>query len=319
MQPYIQSDCSVGDAISLAIRHCRRDIRFLIGKLWWPSVIELIGKVFFLLCGQTLIASSHTHSWAPLLNAAGLFLIGLTFGGPAEVWMTVRQLAYVRMTILKVDSYQAAMNQVRNRSWAVVAIVVFFYILLFVWGLLSGLGLALSATVMGFISAPPMMNIVVLFGLFAFIFIALVVFLLPLSLVFAVLACEDMGIFESFGKAVSMTAKKFIRVFSFSVLIMFVYLAISFALSSAVQVLYGIEYMRAGVYSGMKTAADVHVPLYVQVIGCVWQSVISMFISPILFLSSGFFYYALRTKDEGLDLMEGVGALRLPPGTTRRL
>ncbi|MBX9695393.1 MAG: hypothetical protein K2Z81_23615 [Cyanobacteria bacterium] len=310
----IQHDCSIGDSISLAIRNCRKDVRFLIKQLWWPSVIELIGKVLFMLASQKALEVSHyaTPQLDILFQIMGLFLLGILFAAPAEVWMTVRQLAYVRMLVLNLDDYEKAAAQVHNKFWAVIVYVILFYLEIFIWVFLNGFVMAVIMTVLGFVTAPPAVNVIVLLGIVAFFFVSLFLLFMPLSLVFAVLACEDQGIFDTLGKATSLTFKKLPRVFAFSIVLLLVFLAVHFALTSVVQVIYFIEYMRAGVYSGQRMAAEVQLPLYAQVIGCAWQSITNMFSMPMLFVSSGFFYYSLRTREEGLDLLSGVNALRTP-------
>jgi hypothetical protein len=67
--------------------------------------------------------------------------------------------------------------------------------------------------------------------------------------------------------------------------------------------------MKAGVYTGKKHAGEIQMPLYVQIIGGSWNSIIYMYLMPVFFLASGYYYYSLRMRLEGLDISNGIELL----------
>ena len=58
-------------------------------------------------------------------------------------------------------------------------------------------------------------------------------------------------------------------------------------------------------------AATQGLPIQWQIFVAFWETVIEMVTQPILFLAFGFYYYDLRLRNEGVDVLESLEALKL--------
>lgn len=293
---------SIGDCVSVAVRQCRRDLRFLMGKLLVPSIVELFGKVFLVVGMRDLLAAIKNGS-SDLPMAILSFSIGFVICIPAEVWLTMRQLAYVRMTVNKTEDYSQAAKEVRGKFWAVIVYAILFYFTfitwIFVWGLLIGISVGIMRV------NPTLLVVVVplILVLTAFSVITLIILFLPLTLLFVVLACEDKNIFGSLMRSYKMTFSRFPQTLGFSVTLLATWFFLDIALTSALQVLYGFEYARSGIYSGKASAAsELEIPIHLQILSSVWNSIVFMYLMPMFYMASGFFYYSLRMREEGMDI-----------------
>jgi hypothetical protein len=106
-----------------------------------------------------------------------------------------------------------------------------------------------------------------------------------------------------------MTFKRLFPTAGFCCVLFVTWMALFLALTSVLQIFYGAEYMKAGVYTGKKHAGEIQMPLYVQIIGGSWNSIIYMYLMPVFFLASGYYYYSLRMRLEGLDISNGIELL----------
>jgi hypothetical protein len=304
----VENLLSIGDCVSLAVRQCRRDIRFLASKLLWPSVVELFGKLFLVYGARILLVALRGGPQSDLIQAIILMLVGFVICIPAEVWLTMRQLAYVRMIVNRGDDYDLAYKQVRHKFWAVIVYALMFYFAFFIWvfcwaflfGILSFIAKATSA---GIFIVPLILAMMVIAGT------TLLILMLPLTLVFVILACEDRGFFAILGRSFKMTFKRFFPTIGFCCALFVTWISIYMALTSVLQVFYGIEYAKNGVYTGKKVASEIQMPLYVQLVSGAWNSIVYMYLMPMFFVSTGFFYYSLRMREEGLDLSHAVEKL----------
>jgi hypothetical protein len=269
-----------------------------------PSIIELVGKLF-LVSGARLFFMSLRGGGIPTgdsMQSLILTTIGFAVCIPAEVWMTMRQLAYVRMLVNPGTEYDTAYKQVRHKFWAVVLYAIGFYVAffmwVFIWAFLFGIAgfLAKSSSGVGVFMLPVILGMMVVAG------ISLVLILLPLTLVFVVLACEDKGFFAIIARSYAMTFKRFFPTVGFCIALFVTWLSVYMAMTSVLQIFYGAEYMRRGVYTGKTTAGEVQMPLYIQVIGGTWNSIVYIYLMPVFFVASGYYYYSLRTREEGLDM-----------------
>ncbi len=294
---------SIGDCVSLAIRQCRRDIRFLMSKLLLPSIIELFGKIFLVWGMRVGLTALKDSSHSGDLPAAGIaFVVGFLICVPAEVWLTMRQLAYVRMTVHKLESYDQAAKEVRNKFWGVITFAIGFYFTfvtwIFTWALLFGIvsGVTKFNPSLALLMVPVLLVMMVVAGA------SLIVLFLPLTLLFVVLACEDKNIFQSLLRSYKMTFSRFFPTVAFAITLLVTWFLLDLALTSALQVFYGFEYYRNGIYAGKALASDVQFPMYLQVISSVWNSIVFMYLMPMFYMASGFYYYSMRMMEEGMDM-----------------
>lgn len=304
---------SIGDSIGLAVRQCRADLRLLVSKLFWPSVLQLIGKVLLVWASQIFLLASEggaTPTLSTSMQALAIGIPGLLFTVPAELWLTLRQLAYVRVVVLKKETYEEAAKVLRPRVWSIIVYVAIFYVILFLWGILSALMLGIASVAVKAMSLPGVVAVVIVCLIALIVMLSLLLLLLPASLIFAVLACEDKGTFGVLGRVFELMFGKFPRVLGFATLLSVASVLLHFALTSILQILYGFEYFRAGAAAGQPITSEAQLPMYLQVIGCVWQTAINMYLMPVIFLSSGLFYYSLRTEEEGLEIIREIDTLQ---------
>lgn len=300
---------SIGDCVSLSVRQCRRDLRFLMSKLLVPSIIELFGKVFLVWGTRTgLIAFKNGTDELPMAMIA--FGIGFLICIPAEVWLTMRQLAYVRMTVNKSEDYEQAAKDVRSKFWGVILYAVGFYFTflawIFFWGLLLGIiiGVMKVNPSLGLVALPFLMILGAGAG------ISLIVLFLPLTLLFVVLACEDTNVFQALLRSYKMVFSRFFESVGFAVTLLLTWFLLDLALTSIVQVFYGFEYARSGMYTGKSIASEVQIPMYLQIISSVWNSIVFMYLMPMFYMASGFYYYSMRMREEGMDMVHGLKKLQ---------
>ncbi len=307
---------SIGDCVSLAVRQCRRDLRFLMGKLLVPSIVELFGKIF-LVWGMRAFLSAVKNQTGDYPAAVIAFCVGFLICIPAEVWLTMRQLAYVRMTVNKSQDYEQAARDVRGKFWAVIFYAIVFYMSfimwIFVWGIIIGI-------VVGVMKVNPSLVLVmvpVLFVMAGFAVVSLIIMFLPLTLLFVVLACEDKNVFQALGRSYKMTFGRFPQTFGFAVTLIVTWFLLDLALTSALQILYGFEYAKNGIYSGKAMASEVELPMYLQIVSSIWNSIVFMYLMPMFYMASGFFYYSMRMREEGMDLDLWLKRLQLKREPTR--
>jgi len=271
-----------------------------------PSVIELFGKLFSAWGARVLLTAMKSgggfNVGPELFTAIGILLVGLVICVPAEVWLTMKQLAYVRMIVNGVDDYKLAYKQVGNRFWAVIFYAITFYFFFFIWVFVWAFAFSLAGMLAKLTAGLALLMVPLILVMMILAGASLLVMLLPLTLVFVVLACEDLGFFETLGRAFSMTLKNFFSTIGFCLSLFSTWLALYLALTMVLQIVYGIEYFRSGVYSGQKIASEVQMPIYIQIFAGVWNSIIYMYLMPVFYVASGYFYYSLRMRKEGLDL-----------------
>lgn len=283
---------SIGDCIGVAARHCRRDIKFLVGKLLVPSIIEVIGKVFLAVGLQAIAAGMRGNSLGNVpLDAVLWMLLGAVISIPAEVWMTMRQLGYVRMLVNGTNDYDAAYKAVRPKFWSVVFYATGFYLAFFIWVFVWAFLLGVVSVIVSKL-APLLLPLVVL-TLVAMAVAVFVAIFVPLPLLFVVLACDDHKFWGTLARAYKMTYSNFFRALGFAVGVCICWTALYMALSLLLQILY--------LWHG-GTNMQNPVPIYAQALGTAWISVISMYLMPLYFVASGYFYYSLRMRKEGLDI-----------------
>jgi hypothetical protein len=75
----------------------------------------------------------------------------------------------------------------------------------------------------------------------------------------------------------------------------------------------GVDMVRLGPEAFTGTS----VPLHWNLILSVWESLIDMICAPVSYLCYGFFYYDLRLRSEGVDLVQNLDTLKLQKDAAR--
>jgi len=301
---------SIGDAVGMSVRHVRRDIPFLFRKLLVPSLVELGGKVLLVVAARMILEASLKTAGFPDLSAVLLVFVGIFITLPAELWLTMIQLGYVRQLVLARDSFEQAYKEVKGRWWQVLIYAVIFYFVFLFWVFLWTFFFAFSAIIA---KASPITALVVLplmLIMIALALVSLVVLLLPLCILFAVIACEDNGFWNVIARSANMSFKRLWLSLGFLLLSGITYAIIYFVMTSPLQILYAFFYY--GDAAAGHRVSEASIPLYVHLIGSVWHSLIYIFLMPIHYLSSGFYYYILRMRVEGQDIVSGIDKLEAP-------
>ena len=96
MDAILRSPSSVGDLIGYAMRICRQQVLSLIRILLVPSIIELIGKIV-LIYGLHILVASGVNKVPVIVQSCSLITVGLIISLAAEFFLTLRQLALVRL------------------------------------------------------------------------------------------------------------------------------------------------------------------------------------------------------------------------------
>lgn len=308
MQLQLDRMFSVGDAVGMAVRRCRRDFPFLFRKLLAPSVVELIGKFMFLFASRAFLEANRVGGM-PHYTTLLLMFAAMIFMVPGELWLTVRQLGYVRMIVLGMDSYDETYKIVRGRFWHIILYAILFYIAIVLWLFACILAFTIGSFIAKAISAPIAIIVLCILVMIVVGAAGLIALMLPLSILFAVLACEDVGVFQTLGRAFAMTYKRFSATAGFANLSFFTNTLLYYALTSLLHIAYSFFYYGAFKSGGRMPSPEI-IPVYLQIIGYVWISFVQMFLMPVALLSSGFYYYSLRMRKEGLDIINALARLK---------
>jgi hypothetical protein len=295
---------SVGDLIGRAFRIYRRHIPLFFKVLLGPTLASAVGAVGLQWAVSYGIAMGT--SWLPVTaSVLSMSLILLIW---AKWVLTLRQLAFVRITAGFADTYESAYSFISQRKW----IILGQYLLAFITSIvLFGLWGALIAVVyfLPRMGLPSMVISLVgiLLGITGMVASLCTIMLIGL-LVFCVVACEN----ETFGGSITrgflLAFNDFGRTCSFVLLLFTAVTAISYPLSLPVVALSLGDVVHQGLNSP-NLAQSYNVPMYLLIISQLWESVVNMLLWPVIFLAYGLFYYDLRQRQEGLDIIRSLDEL----------
>jgi len=300
---------SVGDVIGRAIRYYRMHLPMCVRILMWPTIAIIIGKVPMQWCLSVL----SQRQWEMLPAALGSGLIGLVIFVVANFIIMFRTLALVRLCNGFSNTYDQAYQAVRRQIGkllllCLIGYISFFTVLIF-WGTVMGV----SAVML----KPGTALIYVIFFVMVLGFLGVIatclVFYLLWPIVMSVAACEERDIGTLISRALSLTFRDFGRATLFGVLLMVTYTALSYTLSLPAVMVSLFEVLRNGIASGAASAADPSkMPLYVLILTQSWESIVNMLLVPITWLAFGQFYYDLRMRQEGIDVLQNLKLLEQP-------
>jgi hypothetical protein len=245
-----------------------------------------------------------------LLGAAGIILIGLggLIGFAAEFFLTLRQLALFRLYAGFADDFGSAYQFVARKKFQLLATIIGTYILfLFLivfWSAEIGLSLAFSVNknfaIGGLIAAS--------FGAF-FILFSMIASAVPLVLIAPSLALESDDFSRILASAFRLLLKHLLRIFGFVLLVAIVLSLLSMVLNIPPALL-SIGELAFKYFKNQAMAKTPNLPI--QIFASGWRSCANMILSPVAFLSIGFFYLDLRMRSQGFDIRQRIERLRAP-------
>ncbi len=306
MKTAVSNPSSVADLIGYSVRLARDNARTCVKLLFWPTLVELVGKIVILI-GLNTITTGHNNM---LLAAGGglTALIGMVIAVGAELFLTLRQLALFRLFAGYSGSFKEAYAFVAERKWLLIAAVFATYtvtmVAIFFWCVVIGFSMAFVAKKV-FLWVSVTAALVGVIGLFASVLLTT----LPIMLIVPALAVDLRPFAQMVGWCVKICLRTFWRTIGFSALLTIVVVILSSVLNIPPSILTGLEFMRNYFGGGDPSKAP---NLYLQIFASVWRSGANMILSPMLFFGVGFYYLDLRMRTEGIDIARRVEALSDP-------
>ncbi|MCC7528535.1 MAG: hypothetical protein IT342_08435 [Candidatus Melainabacteria bacterium] len=302
---------SVGDLIGRAVRLYRKNIKLFFHVLIWPTVFLTAAKVAFHWGVTNFSLRFDQKDWTLMGISAFVALIGILGLISVGFYLTLKQLAFIRL----VDGYDSTYNNanayVMRRKWKIVGLILLSY--LFIIGT-SILWLVAMSVCMAFFKA----NTASTYPLFAGIVFSLIGFLVTITitsialyLAFGVGACEDLPIVGLFKRSLSLLFQDFWRAGYFCTLLFIALMAVQYPLSLPIVLVSIFEFMRQGMTTDFVTDPG-KMPFYFTLVNQAWESIISMVTWPISFMATGLFYYDLRMRKEGIDLLRQLDSISKP-------
>ena len=303
---------TVGDSISQAFRVCRRDIKLLVSLLMVPTIFLVLGKA-----ATTWGAHEYTSlvkqgkELTDCLVAFGTIGVGTLVTYFALFWLLLRQLAYTRMIILESDDLAAETRVVAGQKWKLLAYIFFSIFSFFFWCFVMGLVFGVAMAAARVLHMPDFIvgSFVLVMALLTVV--SLIAFLLPLVLIFIVVAVETPGFFATIIRSYSMGFRNLFRVLGFFLLSYVAITTVNLALLAPYQILFLVSFIKSWSAGADPIASSplLTMPLYLQMIAAAWQSCVTIYLYPVYLLSAGNFYYSIRMKEEGVDMLKDIERL----------
>ena len=307
--PIVTTPSSVADIVGFSIRLARDNVRFLVKILFWPSLIELVGKVISLI-GINAIMTAGQGNMFVVAGVVMTITVGGTVGLGAEFFLSLRQLALVRMFMGYEDNFEDAYKFIWKKKFqllfAIAATNALFIVSLLTWSVEVGVSVALmtnkALALLAFVGA--------CWGLILLMF-SMLWSVLPVVLIAPALAVETRPFSQMLSKTVKLGFGNAIRATYFLLLLGLVLFFLSSVLNIPPTVFSMIELGTN--YLGGHPAAKAP-NLFGQIFASVWRSAANMVMSPMAFFASALFYIDLRMRADGLDITRRLELLSKKSG-----
>ncbi len=295
---------SIGDLIGRSFRIYRRQIGAVFRVLLGPTILAALGALGI----QFFFYHMLDNSIKPAYLAYIAFGLSILLVAAAKWMLTIRQLAFVRLTAGFDTSFESANRLLGTQKWKVLLLCLagIFTLILFTafWGTIL-VGSSLAVKVNPILAALAAIFLIICpFGIA--LSLALVVLVLFLS--FCVLACEGGGTGTTLRRGVSLTLGDFWRAFAFGLLLYVVLAALTIPLSVPLLIASGFDMYQHGLTSP-SDYESYQMPLYLMVISHAWEALLNMLLWPVAFMSFGLLYQDLRLRQEGLDISRQLESL----------
>jgi hypothetical protein len=299
LEKKILSPQSTGDLIGRAVRVYRANLREWAMILLAPTICVLFGRVINQYCFVTL--QKGTSLEAPLASIGlGLGVIVVIIG---KWWLVQKQLALVRLANGFSETLDDAVVYMGSRRWSLAGLTLLVAVIAVAVTTLWMFEVIASGILIKF--APLVGSLATIFGVFG-MFVSTIFIIFAMMLAFSALACEKRSATEILSRGFTMASKYFFRTMLCGVVIQLTVYFIAMPLWSPVMVIGVIDYLRVG-----PTLAAQGLPMHWQVFVAAWETVVEMITQPIMSLAYGFYYYDLRLRNEGVDVLESIEALKL--------
>lgn len=294
---------SVGDIIGSAIRVCRAHVPFLISILLGPTLVEIVGQLLLMTSGKLGLGLDKGFNLNEAMATIALSLVGFVITCGADLFLTVRQFAFVRLALGYDATYKSALAAMMKRKWHILSMGVLYYTLVGLW---VGFWLVFATvTVAGFGGMDA--TLIVLIGLLELVMaiFSLYAMFIPMPVILATIACEQLPLKQALDRGFNLAFTNKQRSMGFLTLMCVSYLIFYLVLTGPIQGLYIFEYVRHAIETG-KVDHDAPTPLYLETLNCMYYSIINMFVIPICNVSAALFYRDIVMREEGADLIEQV-------------
>lgn len=274
-----------------------------------PTLVELLGKIISLLGINAFLHAGHDKAFIVAGGVLTLFIGGVTCL-IAEFFLTMRQLALIRIYAGFADNFQDAYKFVSTKKFQLITSIAGTYVLtcvaLIFWGIEIGICAALTANKALILFTLPGL----LLGMVGLV-VSMILACFPLTLVIPGLAIES----ESYSKLLARTFRLGMKnIVRFTYFFLFFTLCLAL-ISSILNIPSTVASMAelVGSYLSAKGGGSAAPNLFSQIFGGVWRSIASLVISPMAFLGCGLFYVDLRMRAEGFDITRRLESLEQHP------
>lgn len=311
-EPPPQQPQSVGDLIGRSVRLYRKNIKLFFHVLLWPTVFLTAAKVAFHWGLTSFSTRFDQKDWTMLGISALAALLGVLSLIVVGLFLQLKQLSFIRLVTGFADNYADASAYVMKRKWKIILLVALSYTAVIVttifWSVIISVCMALFKPNTS--STYPLLAGVV-FGLIGLV-VSVTITCIALYLAFAVGACEDLPVGALFGRTMSLVFQDFWRAGYFCTLLVIAMIVIGYPLSLPLVLVSLFEFIRQGMQTEFLTDPS-KMPFYYTLINQSWESIVSIITWPISFMATGLFYYDMRMRKEGIDLVRQIDLLNAPP------
>ncbi|MBX9877858.1 MAG: hypothetical protein K2Y22_05315 [Candidatus Obscuribacterales bacterium] len=294
----INQELSPGDIVGTAFTTLRRNIGFTCKVLLVPTIFSTLGSM------AMQWPLSKPAYWTDSLTGMGsLFLIGivgLAVGLIAKWVLTLRQMSLMRMEGGFSTDWQESYAAVLQRKWQVIALWILTAIVSV--GIFLAWLIPLVLTYKKDQSSDELVPVILLsFGALIVAFSA-ISFVVLMGL--CIIACENLSFKESIDKAVKLTSGNIMRCLGFALAFTLTIVVLTYPLTMPIIILNLWDTYKLGV---SHNAGEI--PMHTMIVTHVWESFITLLISPLFSFAFAAFYVDLLNRREGLDLRRRLNAL----------
>lgn len=223
-------------------------------------------------------------------------------------WLSLRQLALIRLFTGFAPDWQKAVAFANKRLWWLVGLLVLTFLLstvvIGIWVCLFVISAALMAT-------GPVGAVAGTVGMVAGVILGILtagVLMLVGMMGYSILACEDkVGFFGIISQAFSWTFKHFGRVLCFSFIYYVVFTVVSLPVSLPIIAASALDTYFGQLHSGVDAyKPSIAVLIFMQA----WEGIASLLLRPVSMLCFGLLYLDLRQRADGLDMLKKLESLK---------
>jgi len=293
---------SVGDLIGRAARLYRANLTTWFPILLWPTVLSALGRAMFQ-GGISGIADMSFSATALALLAVGV--IGAILTLVAKWVLLVRQLSFVRLATGFSDSLSESLAFVKQRQWSIAgAVAIMYFMLLAVFGL-AILEVAAASLIFRpdtFLVIPSVVGVIggLIGGTITLMFIYFAAFV-----VLSAIACQANSVTGLVSSGFRLAGKQLMRTVYMGNMVCLTILLLSIPFWLPMMALIGIDYVRLG----QDAFANGDLPIHWSVLLTSYESLVDVVVWPVAFVSYGLYYYDLRLRQEGVDMLLDIDRL----------